>query len=269
MDEDWCDAIESSAILLSIGIIIWMIIRACEAGSYSHKPYNEYSGFLKTSLLFSILVPLIQISIGIIAIFNEYNTQENDNIPDLLTWDYILFIEYVIILFSGWLVSCYIMILHFQNNYEETKDKSLIVFWGYYCILHLSCGILRLIIIVGNETYLKLAIMSLHFIAGLMCLMLEIICICAILQNFQLSNSIPEPNISIKDLKESFQLRNPISASIKHAKITDNINSWVIISKIDGQTYQVTRTPKHFEDLNFKVFLYKGLLKKVKFNKFL
>jgi hypothetical protein len=196
MEEELVDAVEATAVAISIIFVVWMAVRGCEIRNLSYSTeIPTYSTFLKVNLVFSLLIPLAQLGIGLIAIVAETPADPTpDYIPAILVWDYILLIEYFVVLVTGWILSCFIMVMKYRTLHES-REKSLICFWGYYCVLHFTCGILRAISISGDETTLKLVGVALHFFAAVACAMLELIFICT-------KDTVP--TTELKDFKVSF-----------------------------------------------------------------
>lgn len=148
-----------------------MVVRACILRRFSYSTDVQDRGpYFTFSLVLSILIFASQLGSSVVTGLDASESQRFLGIPLI----YVLIPEYTA-LSAGWFLGCYIIYLQYRTQMNRV-EACLVLFWGYFLLLHLALGVLR-IISVPEESDFKSSCVGLHFFSSFVCGML-LVCAC-------------------------------------------------------------------------------------------
>lgn len=241
------NVIEAGMLMASSGFVVWMIKRACSVITLGYNSNgNKFGVFFKLAFILSLVIPLSQIGIAVVKVIDD----DAKDMPFILFNGYTLLAEYVTIDIAGWIASCVILIYK-NRTLDSIREWSLIIFWGYFSILHITSGVLRIIFEDYDDLVDSFEI-ALHFFSGISCFCLSLVSFC----NW---TGVSEDDLAKRMMVgESFSssvhsLVVPVKINVKKYKVIGSDIVCTIVVTMDGKQTELKRTYKEFSLFDIKV----------------
>lgn len=241
------NVIEAILLAVSSVFVIWMIRRIQVINTLGYNTRVEsYGGFLRLALALSILIPISQIGIVTVKIIDK----DADDMPQLLFKGYTLLAEYLVIVITGWVTSCIVLILK-RRLLDETREWSLLSFWGFNFALHATSGTLR-IIVEDYDTWIDQSEIILHFFSGVASFCLALVSLLN-WTNAPKDSFVRRMSLGNTLLLSTNSVDSPIKISAKKYKVVDKDIECTMSVIIEGRKHKVKRTYRNFALFDLKV----------------